>query len=438
MPIVPILVGLLFLAGVVTLAMSGKTWRWYHITFGAFTLIFSLVLFYLASKALKVEDAWRSEIAKYEKAILDQEKQHDDILKGGQDPEGKEHESLAQLKTDVLKLQQGRGRMWEHVERRATTPEGVITATVSSPVPAGIEKSTILYVFDDGAAQSGGQFVGQFEVSDVKGQDIQLTPSLKLRPTELARIAQRRAARLVMYEVMPHDDQELYAAMNDAVRVAAFPRTVPAAVRQEFVKDSKPPAANETQTDRIWQRVKAMKNFEVTSGTGNTQEKQMVSEGAVLLLDPISAAEHLAKGDVEPVKDENGNAEKVYVRPLRDYAQLYRDLNLQIESIVRTTAEVDRQTATVQTAQKKVDTDLALRATEKTALESDKTQYLAEEALITRHATALAQRVAEMKDSVKKLVGSNHQLESELSQIYHQAAERINRESAVAASANSQ
>jgi phage shock protein A len=199
-----------------------------------------------------------------------------------------------------------------------------------------------------------------------------------------------------------------------------------------------PPAANETQTDRIWQRVKAIKNFEVTSGQGNTQEKQMVSEGAVLLLDPKSAAEHLAKGDVEPVKDENGNAEKVYVRPLRDYAQLYRDLNLQIESIVRTTAEVDRQTATVQTAQKKVDTDLALRATEKTALESDKTQYLAEETLITKHATALAQRVAEMKDSVKKLVGSNRQLESELSQIYHQAAERITRESAVAASANSQ
>ncbi len=434
MPIVPILVGLLFLVGVVTLAMSGSTWRWYHITFSSFLLIFSLVLFYLAARTMKIEDAWRSEIAKYEKTIREQEKRHDEILSGGQDADGKDHLSMADLKTEVQKLLQGRGRVWEKVQRRAITPEGVITAVVGTPNPAGIDKSTVLFVFDQGDAKAGNQFLGQFEVTGVNGQEIQLTPWLKMRPSELQRVASRRNSPLVLYEIMPHDDQELYAEMDDAKRVAAFPNNVPAAARQEFVKDGKPPVAGETQTDRIWQRVKAIRNFEVTRGQGNAKETQMISEGAELLLDPKSAQERIAAGDVEPVKDENGKNEVVYVRPLREYAQLYRDLNLQIESIVRTTDEINRQRATVDAAQKKVDADLVLRAAEKVTLEGDLKQYKAEQDLITRHVTVLAKKVAEVKDEVARLINNNRQLENELSTIYHAAADKINRESAVAAS----
>src|SRR3954469_3048473 len=159
MPIVPILIGVMFLVGVVALAMSGGTWRWYHITFGSFLLIFSLVLFYLASRAMKIEDAWRSEIVKYEKTILEQEKRHDDIVKGGPDAEGKEHLSMSELKGEVAKLLQGRGRRWDNVQRRATTPDGVITAVVSTPNPAGIDKNTVLYAFDKTDARGGGQFL---------------------------------------------------------------------------------------------------------------------------------------------------------------------------------------------------------------------------------------------------------------------------------------
>ena len=363
MPIVPIIVGVMFLVGIVGLAMSGSTWRWYHITIASLTLIFSLVWFYLAARVLKIENTWRSEIAQYEKQIHEQEARHKKAIEGDPSAEGDEQLSYAELKTKVEKLQQGRGRMWANAQRRGVTPDGVITATVADST--GLEKNSVLYVFDyDNPKAPGpvlGQFLGQFEVTDLKGLDVTLTPSLKLRASELQRIAQRRGGPLVMYEIMPADTQDI----DSKELLAKFPKTVPPDARTEFEKDGKPPAADEQQADHVWQRVKALKNFEITIGQGNAKETQMVSEGAVLLLDPKSAQEHIKAGDVAAEKDESGN-DKVYVRPLRDFAQLYRDLNLQIESTLRSIAEIDRQQKIVSDAQKKVDADLAYRLQEKT------------------------------------------------------------------------
>ncbi len=342
---------------------------------------------------------------------------------------------LAQLKTEVAKLLEGRGRVWglsakDQVDRRASTPEGVITVNVALPTPPGLDQGTVVWVFDKLDARSGGQDLGQFEVTAVRGQEVQLTPWLKMRPDELQRISQRRGP-FVMYEIMPHDEPEL-----DAEVAANLHSSVPADVKQEFQKDGKPPAPGEKQTDRIWQYVKALRNFEVTTGQGNAKQTQMVSEGAELLLDPKSAQEHIRAGDVEPIKDENGQNKIVYVRPTRDYAQLQRDLNLQIESVLNTTAETNRQLATVQTAQKQVTADLAARNAEMVALNADKKWYLAEEDLITRHANALATKVAQVQGQVKNLLAKNHQLQAELTSIYHEAADRINRQTAVVSGAS--
>src|SRR4051812_45082025 len=107
MPIVPILCAILLLGGIAALAMSGKTWRWYHITITAFIMLLSLVWFFLAARVLKVQQAWRNEIRAYEKAIATEQANEKRILDGGEDAEGKQHIPLVQLKNDVAKFLQG-------------------------------------------------------------------------------------------------------------------------------------------------------------------------------------------------------------------------------------------------------------------------------------------------------------------------------------------
>src|SRR6266496_1706176 len=104
MPIVPILIGIALVVGTIALAMSGTSWRWYHITLTSLIMVFSTVWFYLAARTLMIEKAWRTEIEGpldpprvsnyYDLAVHRAEEEHDRLVKGN----GQEH-----LPLDVLK-----------------------------------------------------------------------------------------------------------------------------------------------------------------------------------------------------------------------------------------------------------------------------------------------------------------------------------------------
>ncbi|HTQ38541.1 MAG TPA: hypothetical protein VMJ32_05910 [Pirellulales bacterium] len=441
MPIVPILCGVLVIGGIVALVLSATTWRWYHITLGALIMLLSVVWFYLAARTLEIQSVWRGEINKYENALTEEAKIHDKLIQGGPDAAGNEHLSLAQLRTDLEKMLQGRGRVWAQVTQKAVAPDtGKITAVVDKPDPSGIEKNMVLYVFDDVDAGAGGQFLGEFEVTAVNGQEVQLTPALKLRLSELQRFAARRSDPLILYEVMPTDSRDIYADLlravqeqfkrqgkqppNDAEIIGGqFPANVPDQVKEEFIKDGQPPAADESQTDRVWRRVKALKDFDVSLGAGADKQTQHVTADTILLLDPQSAQEQIAAGNVVLVP-ENPN---VFVRPLRDYVRLYRDLNLAIEGLLRTTAEVDSENAAVQDAQQKVAKDIEYRTAEIAALQRDLVRFQAESDMLKKHVAALEKQVALVNDQASDAAEKNRQLVTQLSDYQHQAAMEINR-----------
>lgn len=422
MPILPIVLGLVLLGGIVALVLGRTTWRWYNITLVALSLLLSIVWFYLAARTLKMQDNWRTEVARYQKDISDLTKQNEQLIHG--DPQAEPPTpSLAELKLSVEKMLQNRGRRWDKVVRKSVSPAGVITATVEHPEPQGIEAKTILYLFDDVDAKDGGQFLGEFEATAVAGQQVTLTPVLPLRPTQLKRLNAKRGAPVVLFDVMPADSHQAFAQLDETARSAMFPSSVPAAVKQEYAKDQNPPADDEKQTDRIWRRVKALKDFDVTRGQGKDKETQHVAQGAELLLDPKSAQERIAAGDVEPVAEND----KVYVRPLRDYAHLFRDLNSQIDGLLRTTAEVDDRLATVAEAQRKAQQDTAYREAEIAALKQDLGRFQTELELMSKHVSALEQRIADVDRARRQMFASNQQLEAQLSMLVHQAADEINR-----------
>ncbi|HEY2882063.1 MAG TPA: hypothetical protein VGJ15_06505 [Pirellulales bacterium] len=448
MPIVPILCGVLLITGIVALVLSATTWRWYHITITAFIMLLSLVWFYLAARTLQIQKAWRSEIANWEQAYAKSEANHEKIVNGGTDAERKEHLPLDRLKTEVDKLLQNRGRVWGAASPKIDPVNGQIAATIEKPEGIGIDKNTIVFVFDGTIGKSDGdtpqinQFLGEYEVVAGAGNNpaVTLQPVLKLRQSELQRIANTRAGSLVFFEVMPIDSGDLIStqrdllppdekenadASNDKALVAKIFDKLPPAIQREYEKDGKPAEPNDPP-EQIRQRVKAIKDFTVSGGQGNNAITQTVTAGTELLLDPQSAQQHQAAGDVEFVKDENGRDVTVYVRPLRDYARLYRDLNLEIEETLRKTAVAHSQLLAVQAAQKQVEVDLSYRQKEQAALERDKAHYNEENAMIKAHVAALEKRIAEVNEQIATAEAEIRAKEAELTKLVHNAAESIN------------
>jgi hypothetical protein len=422
MPIVPIVVLVLLLAGFVFVYLSRETWRWYTITLTILIMISSVVWFYLAARALQTEAAWNKEIAQYQKTIVNIEKERDEALYGDPGAEPPANMTIAEQKVAVQKALQGRGRRWDRVERRAVAENGAITAFIEQPEQHGIEANSVLFVFDDLPATDGGQFLGEFEVSAVNGQEVQLSPVSVLRPTQIERIMKNRREPLILYEIMPADSHEFFAELKEADRVSAFPDTVSEATKQEYLKDGKPPEAGEMREDRIWIRVKALKDFTITKGEGETQEQHEIKADTELVLDPKSAQERIAAGDVEAVPDG-----KVYVRELRDYVSLYRDINASIADRQRSINEVASQLAAVQESQRKLDADIAARAQEIEALKRDLDRFNIERQIIVKHVAAVEQEIQRTHAELRRLYLENKKKEAELTALIRQAADEINR-----------
>jgi hypothetical protein len=464
MPIVPILVLVLLVAGAVALYMSSVTWRWYNITLLALVMLVSVGWFYLAARTLKIQEAWRSEVNRWNKAIAAAEKQHDEILHGQTDAEGKIHLGLETAKLEVEKMLQGRGRVWAQAKQKSVAADtGQMVATIESPAPHGIEKNMVLYVFDNA---DGGGFLGEYEVTaaTANSPDVTLAPALKLRASELQRIAARKGSRLTLYEVMPTDSRDLYAdalqfsreqlkpedrdKVSDAQLLKQlFPGSVPDEVQREFVDDGKAPAGNAVDPNHVWRRVKVLKEIDLPLSDAEAKTMQdagqtleldektqkpvlKIAEGTVLELDPQSAQQLIAAGNAERVVEDGKPSDLVYQRPLRDYARSYRDLNLQIEELVRATNEVNRQNAAVADAQQKVNGDIAYRQSEQTALTHDLAHYETEQKLITGHAQALDSLISGIAEKLNRAKASNQQLESQLASLARKAMDSMSRQTA--------
>jgi hypothetical protein len=227
----------------------------------------------------------------------------------------------------------------------------------------------------------------------------------------------------VLYEIMPTDSNDLYAEKAVAERIALFSPELAAEIKQEFAKDGGPADANEPDPSRVWRRVKAVRSFDVTFGA----ETVSVPEGAELVLDPKSAEERIAAGDVAPVE---GN-DKVYRRPLRDYARLYRDFHMRTDELQRKIKETNDQLVIVQDAQKKVDIDLAARKKEVDLLTKDKTRFLAESTRAKEHANAVEAMYNEVMAELRRLYADNVRREAELVKLMYELAGKLSAKNSV-------
>jgi hypothetical protein len=110
-----------------------------------------------------------------------------------------------------------------------------------------------VYLFEEGepllpaseGAPPGRQYLGEFRVTEAAAQGATLQPVLPLDQFESQRLAAQRAP-WVMYEVMPRDSHEIFAAMSEEEIKSKIP---PESV-EEYLRHGKPAGPDDDQWHR--------------------------------------------------------------------------------------------------------------------------------------------------------------------------------------------
>jgi hypothetical protein len=200
----------------------------------------SLVLFYLAARTMKTHQYWRELAAKYEQRIEQVDKANQTLVEGSGRAGTPGEPGIRQLRLDLNQLLQDRGRAWFDCEAKVSVnparDTAVITVTINEPDPHGIAEGTVLYGFEGADVQKRGRYLGEFRVakSDEKQKQVTLAPTSRLSPREIERLGAAKGP-WVLYETMPRDNHEIFAALSDEEKKAMLP----AASLPEYLKDGK-------------------------------------------------------------------------------------------------------------------------------------------------------------------------------------------------------
>lgn len=214
-----------------------------------------LPLIYMTARVLHAQTAWSKSAFDHQAAIDNYEKLNRDLKRGN-----------VQREVDLNNLLLDRRRAWAGCDpmsrkpnRNAGTAE--ITVTIPAkvdekgkPIGHGIAERTVLYAFEELKPQNKGtaigdfdvgQYLGEFAVTAVKGNEVTFKPTFVMTPTELDRLVKAMRPWL-LYELLPQDSHEVFASLDDKDKKAMLP---PESLR-DYLKDGKP-AEKDDPPDRV-------------------------------------------------------------------------------------------------------------------------------------------------------------------------------------------
>jgi len=338
-----------------------------------FVVVATLPLIVFASMALKAHSGWMPEIPKLEKQIaaeLDQQK----ILELGDPTVSPPKPGIRDLSIALHDDLLDRGAAWRGCTKGNVANDGGLTVTIGDPalttVQDNIASKTVLFVFDE---QPGGKYLGEFKVSAVNQKQVTLTPAVPFSQSEIDDVTAARGP-LTLSDVMPIDRHETFAGMDEATLKQYMP-DLPPEVMAQYVRDGQPKADDD---------------------------------------DPDSVVDGK------------------YVRPLRDYAELFRYYHEQLafldDSIVRVDAEkkgVDQDKMYLDAQIKKTDVQIV-------ELTKEFDRMKAERAVASAHFKAVEERLVAVQAEVEKTLEANRQLAAQWTAIQTEAARHINEATAAA------
>ena len=152
----------------------------------SFILIASLAFLYLAVKDLRLHREWGEKAktlmgtAEEAGSIKEQLKKQGESLNSVATDGEDVAPGIRQLSIELNKLMLRRGRAWFNCQPE-NFAQGEVIVKTSFPNPNGIMAESVVHVFE----QEPGSYLGQFTVTAVNPQKVQLRPSRTLTPKEL-------------------------------------------------------------------------------------------------------------------------------------------------------------------------------------------------------------------------------------------------------------
>lgn len=272
-----IVLALVVLVGLITSIMSVKNWHWAQMLLLLGIFLASLGTLVLGMEVFRIHRNYRQGIPAKEAQLADVQAEIDALKRGTRDvslatrifapeepPAGLDFDaesgmpSLNVWSKRLQSMARQRGRVWRGVKPGQFDPKtGRVIVGVADPKPHGLEKHSIIFVFEQGEPNAakpaeGAQYLGEFRVVETQPDAVQLELVQKLdvppgpvpeqftksQVARLQRIAQSLQSKRPwsLYETMPADRHELFAGLTEE----QLKQMLPAASVQEYLRHGKP------------------------------------------------------------------------------------------------------------------------------------------------------------------------------------------------------
>jgi hypothetical protein len=386
---------ILVLASFVIAFFSARTWHWGHVIVVLGIFLSTLGFFLLAAETLRIYAVLRSQVNQLEVDLENVQARNEALRRGTEDAnllaqmrneeppvlvdeDAESMPSLAQLDHELLLATRIRGRVWRNVAPAGLDQQtGTVRVALKSPA-SGLTSEKVVYVFEQGPTQApaadgtprGAQYLGEFRITQVEGQQAALAPAGPMDAWEVQRLASSRGP-WVIYETMPVDRHEVFAAMSE-----------------EELKKLLPPQSLE---DYLRHGQEAKQDDPVDRKIG------LDADGNRLPPDQLDAASKV-----------------VYQRRLRDYAtefdEMVRRRVVMQADYVATQQDIERLTQTIDSAKKLQ----AFREDELRRLQHDLAGLQKERAAIEQHLAQLERQVDRARELLSETMRRNRELVEQL------------------------
>ncbi len=347
--------------------------------------------------------------------------------------------------------------------------------------PDNLTPEMIVYVFGEGVDQNNRVvplfYLGEFFVAESQGGTAKLRPTINLTASQTQALQSAQFPRWSIYELMPLDDHRAFAEPNsERTEDEIFGRMDPAvissllnipvellekatsemtpeeainaAILRSYVLDGQR-APDGTPPEAIWSRIKFLQEHSITV---DSTENRNALEGGYFDLSgrTVDARLKRATGEDDPSKstvefrrdDEvvfpsetaddligEGKAQllaEIYVRPLNDYAYLFKQTQLRINRAIQEIELTQREITRTQETEKKGQDQIVAKQAERQKLNADLTQLEKELAVVRSELQGLDGQVGEMKSELSNLFQRSQELYRRLIQTQQAMAAGIN------------
>lgn len=231
-----------------------------------FIFVACLVFFYSAARTLQTHASWRQKANTLESQLNQTLANNEVLVEGDQNNPG-----ILQLSVELHDLVVDRGRVWYGAMPGAIDDTGATSVTIADPVPHGISGNSLLYVFEQSTTdpERNGTYLGAFKVAGVteadptqQGQlgEVALVPARPFSPSALERL-KISAGPWMLYEMLQRDRYDVFANLDETELRAILPD----ATVEEYLKQGQPAEAADPaeRTDEEGNYVRQLRDYAV-------------------------------------------------------------------------------------------------------------------------------------------------------------------------------